>query len=97
MTLEECRQLLEDFLDQKLTAETLTSNYITLYKQTQWIENHEHFLIMDYVFALLDMYWPEATPDTETPFFVSEETLRREAEKIFEKINQLLDGEPSTP
>ncbi len=48
------------------------------------------YSILENLFFYADAYWHEVTPETETEFEISEETLRREAASALEKIEQYI-------
>lgn len=89
MLLDICKQLITDFLDNKITADEFQDQYIKTFKESNEKLNSELFLILNDIFESADCYWHECFPGQETSFEISEQALRKEVKIGLTKLREL--------
>ncbi|MET1122571.1 colicin immunity domain-containing protein [Priestia megaterium] len=89
MIVDKYKQLIEDFLDEKITAGEFQTQYFKTFKESNDRSSYELFLILNGVFESADCYWHECLPGQETSFEISEQQLRKEVNEALIKLNEL--------
>lgn len=89
MIADKYKQLIEDFLNKKITADEFQTQYFKIFKESDDRLGGELFLILNGVFESADCYWHECLPGQETPFEISEQQLRKEVNGALVKLNKL--------
>ncbi|MFE7083798.1 colicin immunity domain-containing protein [Priestia megaterium] len=93
MVADKYKQLIEDFLDEKITADEFQTQYFKTFIESDDKLGDELFLILNGVFESAECYWHECLPGQETSFEISEQQLRKEVNEALIKLNELLDEE----
>ncbi|MGI8382547.1 colicin immunity domain-containing protein [Priestia megaterium] len=89
MLVDKCKQLIEEFLDKKITADEFQDQYIKTFKISNEKLSNELIFILNDLFESADCYWHECLPGQETSFEISEEELRKEVTIGLTKLREL--------
>jgi len=89
MLVDKCKQLIEEFLDEKITADEFQDQYIKTFKQSNEKLSNGLFSILNDVFESADCYCHECLPGQETSFEISEQELRKEVTVGLTKLREL--------
>jgi len=89
MIADKYKQLIEDFLDEKITANEFQTQYFKTFIKSDDRLGDELFLILNGVFESAECYWHECLPGQETSFEISEQQLRKEVNEALIKLNEL--------
>ena len=83
------RHLLEQYLDGKLPIEEFQKEYLTSIKQETFIFGPKIFPILGDLFEDVDSYSPLWSKEDESPFRLTEKSLRIEVLHALEKLDAL--------
>ena len=89
MIVDKYKQLIEDFLDENITASKFQTQYFKTFIESDDRLDDELFVILNGVFESADCYWHKCLPGQETPFEISEQQLRKEVNEALIKLNEL--------
>ena len=90
MTVDEYRQLISDFLRDQISAEEFEQTYLDQLLSEPGGMDHVVYEILQKLFEAVDAYWKDASPDEETAFIISEESLRKDARNALDRLNEVL-------
>ena len=88
MTFNEYKSLLKSFLDKTLSVEEFEIKYLVAIKKEGEKMNPQLYDILQELFWAVDSYWPDCSPDEETLFMISLDTLRQVVEKTLLQLDQ---------
>ncbi|MDM8528268.1 colicin immunity domain-containing protein [Anaerolineales bacterium HSG24] len=88
MTLNDYESMLRAFLDKTLSVEEFETKYLVAVKKETGKMNPQLYDILQELFWAVDSYWPDCSPDEETPFIISLDTLRQAVEKTLLQLDQ---------
>ncbi|MFP7159450.1 colicin immunity domain-containing protein [Priestia aryabhattai] len=89
MLVDKCKQLIEEFLNEKITADEFQDQYIKTFKKSNEKLSNGLFVILNDVFESADCYWHECLPGQETSFEISKQELRKEVTIGLTKLQEL--------
>lgn len=87
-TARDCVKLIEQYLAGDLGPSDFAHAYDRTYLDVEVLPE-DLFRVLDWVFATADSYDPSVTPETETAFNLSEETLRSTCEEAMARLRAM--------
>ena len=89
MMLEEYMKLISDFVEGRLPVAEFEWKYLDVYKTDVDTPDNRAQDILWQLFTDVDAYSPSCQPGEETPFRISEESLRRQARSALRALQRL--------
>jgi hypothetical protein len=95
MIVYKYKEIIEDFLNGKISADEFQTHYLKNFKE--WNDKMDWDLskILNRVFEAADCYSHDCFPGQETVFEISEQQLRREVAEALVELNKFLDSRSS--
>lgn len=84
--LDKYIKLIESFLKNEINVGEFEQRYLRTFKDETEELGDKPFIILNDLFVSVDCYWYECKPGEETDFEISEEQLRVDAQKAFQKL-----------
>ena len=91
MKILEYYALIKDFTEGAVSVEYFVSYYTTSMKSEIDIKlDRRVFSVLEDLFEDIDAYSPSVLPENETPLHISEKTLRDEARKALQELQNFI-------
>jgi hypothetical protein len=90
MTTKEYYSLIKSYVDGEISTDEFGMKFQKVFLAEQDFMGEPVFLLLNRLFFDWDAYYPECTPEQETPYMISEQTFRQAAVETKAALEQYL-------